>query len=81
MPLRLERFYNRFQPVQRLDQTLLDSRLDAEALLDRYAALVYRQTNSYVETGKRLGLDRRTIKDRVERARLAPTTNDDEHGG
>jgi DNA-directed RNA polymerase specialized sigma24 family protein len=41
--------------------------LSAEALLDRYAALVYRETKSYVETGRRLGLDRRTVKERAER--------------
>jgi transcriptional regulator with AAA-type ATPase domain len=63
----------RYRPAQRspetttLNQSLLDSKLDSEALLDRYAALVYRETQSYVETGKRLGLDRRTIKDRVDR--------------
>jgi hypothetical protein len=63
----------RYRPAQRratassLDQALLDSGLGAEALLDRYAALVYRETQSYVETGRRLGLDRRTIKDRAER--------------
>jgi transcriptional regulator with AAA-type ATPase domain len=68
----------RYRPARRapsdagLDQALVDSNLDAEALLDRYAALIYRETQSYVETGKRLGLDRRTVKDRVERARLPP---------
>jgi DNA-binding NtrC family response regulator len=50
-----------------LDRALLETRLDAEALLDRYAALVYRETGSYVEAGKRLGLDRRTVKERAER--------------
>lgn len=63
----------RYRPARRapapshLDQALLDSRLDAEALLDRYAALVYRETRNYVETGRRLGLDRRTVKERAER--------------
>jgi len=36
-------------------------------LLDRYCALVYRETQSYVETGRRLGLDRRTVKERADR--------------
>jgi len=64
----------RYRPARRLpkssglDQALLDSKLDAETLLDRYAALIYRETKSYVETGKRLGLDRRTVKERCERA-------------
>jgi hypothetical protein len=63
----------RYRPAQRahqrsgLDQALLDSQLSSEALLDRYAALVYRETQSYVETGRRLGLDRRTVKDRADR--------------
>lgn len=50
------------------DQALLESRLSAESLLDRYCALVYLETGNYVETGRRLGLDRRTVKERVERA-------------
>jgi transcriptional regulator with AAA-type ATPase domain len=66
----------RYRPAERkqthaalagLDQALLDSQLGGEALLDRYAALVYRETQSYVETGRRLGLDRRTVKERAER--------------
>jgi sigma-54 interacting transcriptional regulator len=63
----------RYRPARRvrdksaLDQALLESRLDAETLLDRYAALVYAETRSYVEAGRRLGLDRRTVKDRADR--------------
>lgn len=57
----------RTKPASSLDQALLDSKLGAEALLDRYAALVQRDTGNYVETGRRLGLDRRTAKDRAER--------------
>ncbi|HEX2876400.1 MAG TPA: sigma 54-interacting transcriptional regulator [Polyangiaceae bacterium] len=63
----------RYRPAQRgpkaasLDQALLDSQLSSEALLDRYAALVYRETQNYVETGRRLGLDRRTVKERADR--------------
>lgn len=65
----------RYRPAERrkasapLDQALLDSQLGSEALLDRYAALVYRETQSYVETGRRLGLDRRTVKERADRGR------------
>ena len=67
----------RYRPAQRarvvsgLDQALLESGFDSEALLDRYCALVYRETKSYVETGKRLGLDRRTVKERAERGARA----------
>ena len=63
----------RYRPARRattpsaLDQALLGCQLGGEALLDRYCALVYRDTGSFVETGRRLGLDRRTVKDRVER--------------
>lgn len=42
-------------------------RLTAEALLARYCALVYRQTGSYEETARRLALDRRTVKARLEK--------------
>ncbi len=66
----------RYRPARRqvggstLDQALLASQLGGEALLDRYCALVYRDTGSYVETGRRLGLDRRTVKERAERTKL-----------
>ena len=44
-------------------------RLTASELLDHYCALVYTQVGSYQETARRLGLDRRTVKTRVERRR------------
>lgn len=47
-------------------------RLTADELLARYAALVYRQAGSYEEAARRLGLDRRTVKAKVE-AYLAHT--------
>lgn len=40
--------------------------LTAEELLNRYCSIVYSQTGSYQETGRRLGLDRRTVKARVD---------------
>ena len=41
-------------------------RLRAADVLSYYAALVYRQTGSYEETARRLELDRRTVKAKVE---------------
>jgi transcriptional regulator with AAA-type ATPase domain len=46
-------------------------RLTAEELLSRYCTLVYRQTGSYEETARRVGLDRRTVKSKVDRELLA----------
>lgn len=40
--------------------------LTADEVLNHYARLVYGQCGSYVETARRLGLDRRTVKARVE---------------
>ncbi len=39
--------------------------LTAEELLTRYCQIVYAKTGSYQATGKRLGLDRRTVRSRV----------------
>jgi len=38
----------------------------ADALLARYAAQVYRLTGSYEEAARRMGLDRRTVKAKIE---------------
>ncbi len=40
--------------------------LTADAVLSHYAKLVYGQCGSYVETARRLGLDRRTVKARID---------------
>jgi len=54
-----------------LSQEVLAGRLTAEALLDRYCTLVYSQCGSYEESARRLGLDRRTVKRRVDAKLLA----------
>jgi transcriptional regulator with AAA-type ATPase domain len=45
--------------------------LGADALLRRYCTWVYAQTGSYSETARRLGLDPRTARDRVDPTWLA----------
>lgn len=40
--------------------------LTADDLISQYAALVYTKTGSYEETARRLALDRRTVKSKVE---------------
>jgi transcriptional regulator with AAA-type ATPase domain len=57
-----------------LEQLTADIRagsLTADALLARYVTLVYSRTHSYEETGRRLGIDRRTVKAKVDREMLA----------
>ena len=45
--------------------------LDAEQLLRRYCTLVYARCGSYEEAGRRLGLDRRTVKAKIDPEMLA----------
>ena len=40
--------------------------LTADQLLESYCAQVYERTRSYLETARRLGIDRRTVKSKVE---------------
>jgi transcriptional regulator with AAA-type ATPase domain len=49
----------------------LDGTLSADELLRRYCTLVFAKTGSYQETARRIGLDRRTVKDRVDASLLA----------
>jgi DNA-binding NtrC family response regulator len=51
---------------QQLADELMAGSLSADELLRRYCTLVYAETGSYQETGRRLGLDRRTVKDKVD---------------
>jgi hypothetical protein len=58
-------------PREALAHGLLDGALTADELLRRYCTLVYARTGSYVETARRLGLDRRTVRERIDPALLA----------
>jgi hypothetical protein len=54
---------------EELARDITASALTAEELLCRYCALVYERTQNYEETGRCLGLDRRTVKSKVEASR------------
>jgi DNA-binding NtrC family response regulator len=51
---------------QRIAEEMLAGSLNADELLRRYCTLVYAETGSYQETARRLNLDRRTVKDKVD---------------
>jgi len=50
--------------------------LSADALLRHYCTWVYARTGSYSDTARRLGLDPRTVRDRVDPARLPALRQD-----
>ncbi|MDH3599365.1 MAG: sigma 54-interacting transcriptional regulator, partial [Candidatus Tectomicrobia bacterium] len=58
-------------PYETLAQAVNHGTLTAEELLCRYCTLVFAQTGSYVETARRLQLDRRTIKSKIDPEFLA----------
>jgi transcriptional regulator with AAA-type ATPase domain len=51
---------------ERLAEEILAGGLTAEDVLRRYCTLVYAEAGSYEEAARRLGLDRRTVKSRVD---------------
>jgi DNA-binding NtrC family response regulator len=65
-----------YQPLSQTPAAVLDDDdfftrfrsgdLSADELLSRYAARVYQMTGSYEEAARRMGLDRRTVKAKVE---------------
>jgi len=57
-------------PHHELSRALTDGTLTADELLRRYCTLVYAQTGSYEETARRLQLDRRTVKSKIDEALL-----------
>jgi transcriptional regulator with AAA-type ATPase domain len=56
---------------QRVADEVLAGSLSAEELLRRYCTLIYADTGSYQETGRRLGLDRRTVREKIDPTLLA----------
>jgi hypothetical protein len=58
-------------PVEEFAAEARAGRLTADELLGRYVTIVYSRTGSYEETARRLGLDRRTVKSKVDQDLLA----------
>ena len=52
----------------------------ADELLRRYCTLVYSETRSYEETARRLALDRRTVKAKVDEDLLKRLAGDRPNG-
>ncbi len=53
-------------PRRAVAEEILTGTLSAEEILNRYCTLIYAETGSYQESARRLGLDRRTVKARVD---------------
>jgi len=51
--------------VEELAADVRAGSVTAEDLVSRYVTIVYSRTGSYEETARRLGLDRRTVKSKV----------------
>ena len=58
-------------PVEELALDLRAGKLTADELISRYVTLIYSRTGSYEETARRLELDRRTVKAKVNVELLA----------
>jgi DNA-binding NtrC family response regulator len=56
---------------RRVAEEVMGGALTAEDVLRRYCTLVYADTGSYQETGRRLGLDRRTVREKIDPDLLA----------
>ena len=53
-------------PIAGFSQDLRLGRLTADEMLSRYCTIVYNQTGSYEETARRVQLDRRTVKSKID---------------
>ena len=56
--------------MEQIAQDFRAGKLTAEDLLSRYCTVVYSRTGSYEETARRLGIDRRTVKSKIDQALL-----------
>ena len=62
----------REEPDDQLFEALREGTLSADDLLRHYCTRVFMRTGSYLETARRLGLDRRTIRVKVDPSLIAP---------
>jgi transcriptional regulator with AAA-type ATPase domain len=58
-------------PVEQFGSDAKAGKLSAGDLLARYVTIAYHRTGSYEETARQLGLDRRTVKAKVDKSMLA----------
>jgi DNA-binding NtrC family response regulator len=58
-------------PVDEFAEAARAGRLSADEFLSRYVTIVYSRTRSFEETARRLGLDRRTVKAKVDSGMLS----------
>ena len=67
---------DRSSPADRLARDLAQGTLNAQELLSRYCTMVYAETDSYSETARRLGLDRRTVRAKIDEELLVTLRTD-----
>jgi transcriptional regulator with AAA-type ATPase domain len=62
--------------LQRVADEVMAGSLSADELLRRYCTVVYSVSGSFLETGRRLRLDRRTVREKIDSALLAELRGD-----
>lgn len=58
------------EPLEELMEAIRTASLSADEMLTRYVTIAYSRARTYEETARRLGLDRRTVKSRIDPALL-----------